>query len=83
MKRELSKKAKLLIFKTVFVPIVTYGHEFWVKTERVPITSASVQNEVFTKNLKELHCNKVLSSEIRKSLNIKLLLLRIERPQFR
>ena len=35
MKRELSKKAKLSIFKTVFVPILTYGHESWVITERM------------------------------------------------
>ena len=28
MKRELWKKAKLSIFKAVFVPILTYGHEF-------------------------------------------------------
>ena len=35
MNRELSKKAKLSIFKTVFVPIITYGHEFWVRTEKV------------------------------------------------
>ena len=35
MKRELSKKAKLPIFKKVFVPILTYGHESWVMTERV------------------------------------------------
>ena len=27
MKRELSKKAKLSIFKAVFVPILTYRHE--------------------------------------------------------
>ena len=27
MKRQLSKKAKLSVFKTVFVPILTYGHE--------------------------------------------------------
>ena len=27
MKRELLKGAKLTIFKTVFVPILTYGHE--------------------------------------------------------
>ena len=27
MKRELSKKAKLSIFKTVFVPIFSYGYE--------------------------------------------------------
>ena len=35
MKRELSKKAKLSISETVFVPIITYGHESWVMTERV------------------------------------------------
>ena len=35
MKRELSKKVKLLIFKAVFVPILTHGHESWVMTERV------------------------------------------------
>ena len=35
MKRELSKKAKLSIFKTVFVPILTYGNESWVMTERM------------------------------------------------
>ena len=35
IKRELSKKAKLSIFKAVFVPILTYGQEFWVMTERV------------------------------------------------
>ena len=35
MKRELSKKAKLSIFKTVLVPILTYGHESWIMTERV------------------------------------------------
>ena len=27
MKRELSKKTKLSIFKAVFVPILTYGHD--------------------------------------------------------
>ena len=32
-KRDLSKNAKLLILKTVFVLILTYGHEFWVMTE--------------------------------------------------
>ena len=35
MKRELSKKAKLSIFKAVFVPILTYGHESWIVTKRV------------------------------------------------
>jgi len=35
MKRKLLKKAKLSVFKTVFVPsILIYGHEFWKMTER-------------------------------------------------
>ena len=33
MKRELSKKAKLSIFKALFVPSLSYGHESWVMTE--------------------------------------------------
>ena len=32
MKQELVKKAKLSIFKTVFVPFLTYGYESWVMT---------------------------------------------------
>ena len=33
-KRELSNTAKLSVFKSFFVPIVTYGHESWVMAER-------------------------------------------------
>ena len=32
MKRELLKKTKLSILKTVFVAILTYGHESWAMT---------------------------------------------------
>ena len=35
MKRGLPIKAKHSIFITVFVPILTYGHESWVMTKRV------------------------------------------------
>ncbi len=35
VKRELSQKAKLLIYQSIFVPTLTYGHEFWVMTERM------------------------------------------------
>ena len=35
LKQELCTKAKLSIFRSVFVPILTYGHECWVMTERV------------------------------------------------
>ena len=29
IKQKVSKKAKLLIFRTVFIPILTCGHESW------------------------------------------------------
>ena len=34
-KRELSDAAKLSVFKSIFVPILTCGHESWVMTERI------------------------------------------------
>jgi len=34
-KRELSNTIKLSVFKSVFVPILSYGHESWVMTERI------------------------------------------------
>ena len=83
MKREFSKKAKLAIFKTVFVPILTYGHESWVMTnkEQKQVQASAMR---FLRKIKGVTlCNKVRSSEIRKSLNIKPLLLRIERSQLR
>jgi len=38
-KGELSNAAKLSVFKSIFVPILTNGHEPWVMTERIlPVT---------------------------------------------
>jgi len=34
-KRELSNTAKLSVFKSVIVPILTYGPESWVITKRI------------------------------------------------
>ncbi|KAK3506344.1 hypothetical protein QTP70_005033 [Hemibagrus guttatus] len=34
VKKELSWKAKLSIYQSIYVPTLTYGHELWVMTER-------------------------------------------------
>ena len=34
-KQEVSNTTKLSVFKSVFVPILTYCHESWVMTERI------------------------------------------------
>ena len=82
MKRELSKKAKLSIFKAVFVPILTDGHA-WVMTERMR-SQVQASEMRFLRRIEGVTLfNKVRSSEIRKSLNIEPVLLRIERSQLR
>ncbi|KAK3506289.1 hypothetical protein QTP70_009509 [Hemibagrus guttatus] len=35
VKKELSRKAKLLIYQSIYVPTLTYGHELWVMIKRV------------------------------------------------
>ena len=35
VKRELSRKAKLSIYQSIYVLTLTYGHELWVVTERM------------------------------------------------
>ena len=77
VKRELSKKAKLSIFRAVFVPILTYGHESLGNDRKSAITSASVRNEVLIEGVTLF--NKVRSSEVRKSFNIEPFFLQIDR----
>ena len=49
IKRELLKQAKLSIFETVFVPILTFGQEPWGMTERErsQVQASGLRNEVF------------------------------------
>ena len=83
MKRELLKKAKLSIFNAVFVPILTFGHESWVMTERVRSQEQASEMRFLQKIEGVTLFSKVRSSEIRKSLNMEPLLLRTERSQLR
>ena len=81
MKRKLSKKKKLSIFKTIFFAIFTYGYESCVMTKRG--RSQVLASEMrFLQRIEGVTVfNKVRTSDIRKSLKIKPLLLRIERSQ--
>jgi len=73
MKQELSKKAKLSVFKTVFIPILTHGHESWVMTERIQSQMQASEMRFLRRIEGVTLFNKVRSSKIRKSLNIETL----------
>ncbi|CAM1302215.1 Uncharacterised protein r2_g1203 [Pycnogonum litorale] len=77
LRRELGVKAELAVFKSVFVPILTYGHEPWVMTER---TRSRATEMAFLRRISGLTMlDRVRSSEIR----VEPLLLQIERSQLR
>ncbi|TWW55955.1 hypothetical protein D4764_09G0010050 [Takifugu flavidus] len=83
VKRELSQKAKLSIYRSIFVPTLTYGHELWVMTERtrsrVQAAEMSFLHRVAGLSLRD----RVRSSAIREELGAESLLLRVERSQMR
>ncbi|KAK0135736.1 Craniofacial development protein 2 [Merluccius polli] len=83
VKRELSRKAKLSIYQSIYVPALTYGHELWVMTERtrsrVQAAEMSFIRRVAGLSLRD----RVRSSVIREELGVDPLLLRVERSQMR
>ncbi|KAK3545374.1 hypothetical protein QTP70_005970 [Hemibagrus guttatus] len=44
VKKELSRKAKLSIYQSIYVPTLTYGHDLWVMTERCSNLGPATRN---------------------------------------
>ncbi|KAI3367785.1 hypothetical protein L3Q82_026220 [Scortum barcoo] len=83
VKKELSRKAKLSIYRSIYVPTLTYGHELWVMTERtrsrIQAAEMSFLRRVAGRSLRD----RVRSSVTREELGVEPLLLHIERSQLR
>jgi len=71
-KRELSNTVKLSVIGSVFVPILIYGHESWVLTERILSQVQAAQMELLLKvhGMTVPLRDKVCSCEIRRALNV-------------
>ncbi|KAK3540137.1 hypothetical protein QTP70_026880 [Hemibagrus guttatus] len=83
VKKELSRKAKLSIYQSIYVPTLAYGHELCVMTERVrswiQVAKMSFLRRVVGRSLRD----RVRSSVTWKELGVEVLLLHIERGQLR
>uniref|UniRef100_A0A8C6LRX0 Reverse transcriptase domain-containing protein n=1 Tax=Nothobranchius furzeri TaxID=105023 RepID=A0A8C6LRX0_NOTFU len=83
VKRELSQKAKLSIYRSIYVPTLTYGHELWVVTERtrsrIQAAEMSFLRRVAGLSLRD----RVRSSVIQEGLGVDPLVLHIQRSQLR
>ncbi|KAK3558298.1 hypothetical protein QTP86_014684 [Hemibagrus guttatus] len=83
VKKELSWKAKLLIYQSIYVQTLTYGHELWVMTERIrswiQVAEMSFLRRMAGCSLRD----RLRSSVTREELGVEPLLLYIERGQLR
>uniref|UniRef100_A0A8C6MJS2 Reverse transcriptase domain-containing protein n=1 Tax=Nothobranchius furzeri TaxID=105023 RepID=A0A8C6MJS2_NOTFU len=75
VKRELSQKAKLSVYRSIYVPTLTYGHELWVVTKRTRLRIQAAEMS-FPRRVAGLSLrDRVRSSVIREGLGVDPLLL--------
>ncbi|KAK3514114.1 hypothetical protein QTP70_005118 [Hemibagrus guttatus] len=83
VKKELSRKAKLLIYQSIYVPTLTYGHELWVMHERIRSRIQAAEMSFLHRVVGHSLRDRVRSSVTREELRVESLLLHIERGQLR
>ncbi|KAK3562899.1 hypothetical protein QTP86_011137 [Hemibagrus guttatus] len=83
VKKELSRKAKLSIYQSIYVPTLTYGHELWVMTERVRSWIQAAEMSFLRRVVGRSLRDRVRSSVTWQELGVEPLLLDIERGQLR
>ncbi|KAA0706920.1 hypothetical protein E1301_Tti002240 [Triplophysa tibetana] len=83
VKKELSRKAKLSIYRSIYVPTLTYGHELWVMTERTRSRIQAAEMSFLCRVAGRSLRDRVRSSVTWEELRVEPLLLHIERGQLR
>ncbi|KAK3515996.1 hypothetical protein QTP70_000711 [Hemibagrus guttatus] len=83
VKKELSRKTKLSIYQSIYVPTFTYGHELWVMTERVRSQIEAAEMSFLRRVAGHSLRDRVRSSVTREELGVEPLLLHIEKGQLR
>ncbi|KAK3554945.1 hypothetical protein QTP86_001875 [Hemibagrus guttatus] len=83
VKKELSQKAKLSIYQSIYVPTLTYGHELWVMNKRTRSQIQASKISFLRREVGHSLRDRVRSSVTREKLGVEPLLLHIERGQLR
>ena len=79
VKREVSQNAKLSIYRSIYVPALTYRHELWVETERMRLWIEAAKRSFLHRVAGLSLRDKVMSSD----LWVELLLPHVEKCQLR
>ena len=83
VKRELSQKTKLSIYRSIYVPTLTYGHELWVVTERTRSRIQASKMSFLHRGIRLSLRDRVSSLDLQDRLRAELLLLHVQRSQLR
>ncbi|KAK3563836.1 hypothetical protein QTP86_002735 [Hemibagrus guttatus] len=83
VKKELSRKAKLSIYQSIYVPTLTYGHELWVMTERIRSRIQAAEMSFLRRVAGCSLRDRVKSSVTGEELGVEPLLLHVERGPLR
>ena len=79
----LSTEAKLAIYKSLFRPILTYGHESWIMTERTRSRVQAAEMRFLRRIFGVTRMDQVRNTLIREAINVEPLLLWVEKSQLR
>ncbi|TWW80607.1 R2 Retrovirus-related Pol polyprotein from type I retrotransposable element [Takifugu flavidus] len=71
------------IYRSIFVPTLTYGHELWVMTKRTRSRVQAAEMSFLRRVARLSLRDRARSSAIREELGVEPLLLRVERSQMR
>ena len=80
VKTEMSRKAKVLIYQLSYIPTLTYGHELWIVTERTRSRIQAAEMSFLPRVVGLSLRDRVRSSDIRRELEVELLLLVEKEP---
>ncbi len=83
VKKELSCKAKLSSYRSIYLPTLTYGRELWVMTERTRSRIRAAEISFLHRVAGRFLRDRVRSSITQEELRVEPLLLDIERSQLR
>lgn len=82
-KKELTKRTKVKIYETILAPILMYGCESWVLSERMKSRIQACEMKILRKIEGVTRRDKLRNENIRQKLNMKGILEKIETQQLR
>lgn len=77
----LSKETQLSVYRTIFKPILTYGQETWIPSERTRSRIQAIEMRFLRRILNITRRDRIRNAIVREQLGVESLILSVERTQ--